>query len=353
VVLATRLIESVELGAGLALAATPAPVIRAFGGKPDEIDGQTLDREIQVLVRAANRLGLGEEGLSPAQERARARRGARIARGRTVSVGDVRQLRIPGAAGELDARLYVPAGAPTHGPLLVYFHGGGYVVGDLDTHDQTCRFLCRHLPSRVFSVAYRLVPEHPFPAAIEDGVAAYRHSVTDAPALGADPGAISVGGDSAGGGLAAALAQVLRDEGGPAPASQLLIYPWSDLSRKRPSVALFGEGYFMTERELDRWSDHCTEPTQRTDPRISPLLADDLSGLPPAHVLIAGFDPLRDEGLEYAEALRRAGNEVTLSFFPGLVHAFINAVGTSAAARGAMGEFCATVASARPLVTTG
>jgi acetyl esterase len=300
------------------------------------------------MVRSANLLGLGEEGIPPEVERARARRGARLARGRVVGVGEVRPVRVRGAEGELDARLYLPQEAPQAGPLLVYFHGGGYVIGDLDTHDQCCRFLCRGLASRVLSVDYRRAPEHRFPAALEDGLAAFRDVAERARELGADPEQLSVGGDSAGGGLAAALAQATRDEDVPVPVRQILIYPWCDLSRKRRSIELFSEGYFLTERELDRWSSYCVEPEQRTDPRISPLLADDLSGLPAAHVLIAGFDPLRDEGLEYAEALRRAGTPVRLSFYPGLVHAFINAVGLGGLGREALGEFCAAVRAAEP-----
>jgi acetyl esterase len=347
VIVASRLIEAGELAVSRAIAGLPRPLRRALAGRPIEIDGQVLDRESQALVRSANLLGLDRDDLTPAQERSRARHGARFARGRPIKVGEVRSERVAGAAGELDARLYLPADAITPGPLLVYFHGGGYVIGDLNTHDQACRLLCREIHTRVLSVAYRLAPEHPFPAAVEDGLAAFRHAVENAHALGADPGEISVGGDSAGGGLAASLALILRDEGGPSPASQLLIYPWSDLSQKRRSVSLFREGFVLTEKMLDRWDGYYARDERRTDPRISPLLADDLSGLPRAHFAVAGFDPLRDEGLEYAERLRDAGNEVTVTFAPDLVHSFINAVGVADRAREAFTDFCAEVRATR------
>lgn len=341
--IATRLVENLEVGASVALAATPRPVRTALAGRPIEIDGQVLDREAQALVRSSRLLGLERDDLTPAQERARARHGARFCRGRTIGVDEVRELTVPGPAGGLQARLYVPPHAPARGPLLVYFHGGGYAVGDLDTHDQPCRFLCREVPTRVLSVAYRLAPEHRFPAAHDDALAAFRHAVENATALGADPKAVSVGGDSAGGGLAAALCIVMREEGGPTPASQVLIFPLCDVSQKRPSHQLFRRGFFLTTPMLERWADYASAPGDRTDPRLSPLLAEDLSGLPPAHVLVAGFDPLRDEALAYARALEDAGNDLTLNFFPDLVHSFINAVGVSARAREAFGEFCAAI----------
>jgi acetyl esterase len=347
VIVASRLIETGEVATSRALAALPASMRRALAGRPLEIDGQVLDREAQSLVKSSKLLGLDRDDLTPAQERSRALHGARLARGRAVRVGEVREQRVAGAGGELDARLYVPDGAPAQGPLLVYFHGGGYVIGDLDTHDQSCRFLCRDAATRVLSVAYRLAPEHPFPAAFDDALASFHHAVENASTFGADPAAISVGGDSAGGGLALAVALIARDEGGPTPAGQVLIFPWCDLSAKRRSVGLFGEGLFLTEGMLDRWGDYYAGAEDRTDPRISPLLGD-LSGLPPTHLLMGGFDPLRDEGLELAKRLEEAGSEVTLTFAPDLVHSFINAVGLSDRAREAFGEFCATIPAPQP-----
>ncbi len=346
-IVASRLIETGEVATSRALAALPAALRRALAGRPLEIDGQVLDREAQSLVKSSKLLGLERDDLTPAQERSRARHGARLVRGRAVRVGEIRELRVAGAAGELDARLYVPDGAPAQGPLLVYFHGGGYVIGDLDTHDQSCRFMCRDVPTRVLSVAYRLAPEHPFPAALDDALASFRYAVENAPAFGADPAAISVGGDSAGGGLALAVSLIAPDEGGPTPAGQVLIFPWCDLSAKRRSVGLFGQGFFLTEGMLERWSDYYAGAEDRTDPRISPLLGD-LSGLPATQLLMGGFDPLRDEGLELAERLEQAGCEVTLTFAPDLVHSFINAVGLSDRAREVFAEFCSTIRTRQP-----
>jgi len=342
VIAARKLVEALEIGASVAFSATPGPLWRVSAGRPIEVDGQVLDREAQALARSSRLLGLQRDDLTPAQERARSRHGARLARGRTIRVGEVRDVTVPGGAGQLDARLYAPPGSSGPGPLLVYFHGGGYVVGDLLTHDQPCRFICRELRTRVLSVAYRLAPEHPFPAAFEDAVAAFGHAVENAGAYGADPDAVSAGGDSAGGGLSLALALAARDGAVPAPASLALIYPFCDLARKRRSYELFREGFFLTEGMLDRWSGYCTRPGDRADPRISPLLAEDLSGLPPTRLMVAGFDPLRDEGLALAERMRSAGNEVALTFAPDLVHGFVNAIGVSERAREALGEFCAS-----------
>jgi acetyl esterase len=316
---------------------------RLLARRPIEIDGQRLHPEAQALLRVSKLLGLERRPSDTARERTQIERDARLARGARFPVGSVDELRVPGAAGELDARLYAPAGRDAGVPLLVYFHGGGYVVGSLDTHDQVCRYLCSELRWRVLAPAYRLAPEHPFPAAIDDALAVFLHAAAHAGELGAASGRVSVGGDSAGGGLAASVALLARDRGGPAPERQLLIYPWCDLSARRRSYDLFGEGFFLTEEQLARWSDAYCGAGDRRDLRVSPLLADDLAGLPPAHLLIAGFDPLRDEGLEYAERLRAAGNTVTVTLAADLIHAFVNASGVSERFEEALGEFAGAV----------
>jgi acetyl esterase len=251
---------------------------------------------------------------------------------------------LPGPAGGLGARLYVPFGATVPGPLLVYLHGGGWVLGDLDTHDATCRFLAREAGVRVLAVDYRLAPEHPFPAPLDDTVTAVRFAIDQAGRLGADPARIAVGGDSAGGNLAAAAARLLARAESPAPAFQLLIYPITDLSRKRPSYQLFREGFFLTESQMDWYRDHyLPAPEAALDPRASPLLADDLAGLPPSHIAVAGFDVLRDEGEEYANRLRAAGVPVTVSRHTGLVHGFANTVGLGRASPVAMADSVAAL----------
>jgi acetyl esterase/lipase len=331
--------ERLETAVLRGAAALPTPAQRILGGpRRVGIDGQVLDPEAQLLLRLM-RLARrpAYETLPVAEAREEARREAVAAGGPPLPVDDVENLTLPGPAGDLGARLYVPAGEPVPGPLLVYLHGGGWVIGDLDTHDQTCRFIAREACVRVLAVDYRRAPEHPFPAAVDDAVAAVRFAIGDAPRLGADPARVAVGGDSAGGNLAAAAAQVLTRDEGPGPAFQLLIYPVTDLSRKRASYKLFRDGFFLTEATMDWYRDnYLPAPSAALDPRASPALAGDLEGLPPTHVAVAGFDVLRDEGVEYAARLGEARVPVSLSHHSALVHGFANAVGVGRAARTAM-----------------
>ena len=229
----------------------------------------------------------------------------------------------------IPARHYEPLEPGGPHPLLVYYHGGGFLYGDLDTHDNVCRILCRHAGAHVLAVDYRLSPEHPFPAAVEDARAALRWAYVNAERLGADPSRIGVGGDSAGGNLAAVTSQLAANDGGPAPVLQLLIYPVTDFTIRRRSRELFGDGFLLTNAEMDWFEANYLGPgsPQASDPRASPLLATDLSGLPPAFVVTAAFDPLRDEGEAYARALQDAGTPATLRRFPGFIHGFINAAG--------------------------
>ena len=308
------------------------------GPRPVRVDGQQLEPDIQLMLRLMKLSGRSRfEDLPVAEARAEIRREAALYSGATIPLERVDEVEVPGAAGALAARLYSPAGIPSPAPLLVYLHGGGWVVGDLDTHDQPCRFLAKHASVRVLSVDYRLAPEHPFPAAVEDAVAAVRHAISAADRFGADPARVGVGGDSAGGNLSAAAARLLAIEGGPAPAFQLLIYPVTDLTRKRESYRLFSEGFFLTERQMDWYRDHyLAAESDASDPRASPILASHLAGLPPAHVVTAGFDVLRDEGEEYASLLRDAGVPVTTAREPGLIHGFTHGAETAPAPRRAM-----------------
>jgi acetyl esterase len=231
----------------------------------------------------------------------------------------------------LPARHYRPvAGAAA--PLLVFYHGGGWVIGDLDTHDALCRLTCRDAGIHVLSVDYRLAPEHPAPAAVEDAYAAFQWAYEHADELGAIPGRVAVGGDSAGGNLAAIVCQLARDEardkaldeGCPAPVLQWLLYPRTDFTARTRSLSLFARGFLLTKRDIDWFHvqylrDSAIDPA---DPRVSPLLADSLSGLAPALIAVAGFDPLRDEGESYAAALRAAGTPVDLRSMGWLTHGF-------------------------------
>jgi acetyl esterase len=286
-----------------------------------------------------------------ATKRAQRRREARVFSGPTIEVERTEEVEIPAQEGPIGARLYVPSGISQPAPLIVYFHGGGHVIGDLDTHDQPCRFLASQTPALLLAVDYRLGPEHPFPAAVDDALAAFRWAAA-APSLGADPERIAVAGDSAGGNLAAVVCQLARDEGGPQPCFQALIYPVIDYSAKRRSYELFAEGFFLTREEMDWYRDnYFASPEDRGDPRASPILAEDLAGLPPAHIVSCGFDPLRDEAEDYAARLKEAGVEVTLRREPDLVHGFINAVGLGGRSREAGEPIAAALRAglARPL----
>jgi acetyl esterase len=219
-------------------------------------------------------------------------------------------------------RLYRPpaSGVP---PVLVYFHGGGWTIGDLDTHDVLCRQLCVGAGIAVVSVDYRLGPEHRFPAAVDDCLEATRWVQQQAAALGLDATRLAVGGDSAGGNLAAVVALYLRDAGAPA-SFQLLIYPATDMRCVAPSHTRNGQGYMLTADSIAYYRGHyIADPAQWSDWRASPLLASDLRGLPPALVLTAGYDPLRDEGREYADALSAAGNRAQYVCFERQIHGFI------------------------------
>jgi acetyl esterase len=253
----------------------------------------------------------------------------------------VEELTIPGPAGDLAARLY--AGAPDQdaGGLLVYYHGGGHVVGTLDTHDSACRFIATHAGVGVLMVDYRLAPEHVYPAAVDDSVAALAWASENAERLGFDPARIAVGGDSAGGNLAAVVALAAKAGEAPLPVFQLLIYPVCDYVEKRPSYELFKEGFFLTEAEMDWYRDHYIPDRDAAHEwRCSPLRAPDHSGLPPAYILTAGFDPLRDEAEEYARTLTAAGVPTALRRHDGLLHSFVNQTSLHRGARDAMLEAC-------------
>jgi acetyl esterase len=248
-----------------------------------------------------------------------------LAAGVPTPVGRVHQLRVPGADGTLTARHYVPPPAGVGpAPLLVYFHGGGFVAGDLDTHDEPCRLLCRHAGAHVLSVDYRLAPEFPFPAGVEDAYAVTQWALAHADALGADPARVAVGGDSAGANLATVACLLARRRGAPAPAAQLLLYPPTDYHTSWRSRLAYADGLMLTGADIEFFHTHYAAGGDADDERHSPLRAGDLSGLPPAMVITATFDPLRDEGEAYADALRAAGNRVVAWRVPGMVHGFVN-----------------------------
>jgi acetyl esterase len=312
----------------------PAPVLRGLsGGGPVVIDGETLEPEVQLGV-ALMRLS-GDRNLAastPAKARREMQRRARRVAGAPIPMARVEELSLPGPAAAIPARLYVPHDDGARRPIIVYYRGGGWVVGDLETHDATCRFLAREADASVLAVDYRLAPEHRFPAAVEDAHAAFAWAVREAQALCGDPARVVVAGDSAGGNLAAVTAQLAVASGGARPAAQLLFYPATDFSVKRPSYRLFATGFVLTDADTNWYRDqYLPDEAAKRDPRASPLLATDLRGLPPAVVVTAGFDVLRDEGEEYARAMERADVRVVLRRCGGQIHGFANATGVSPA----------------------
>jgi acetyl esterase len=307
----------------------PTGAVRLLaGGRSITIDGNTLDPTLQLMLSGQRALGVDGSAAADdvAASRALMREGLMGFAGPQVHVG-VSDLSIPGPAGQIAARHYRPTTAEP-APLLVFYHGGGWTIGDLDTHDALCRLTCRDADIHVLSIDYRLAPEHPAPAAVEDAYAAFRWAHDHAADLGAIPGKVAVGGDSAGGNLAAVVCQLARDEvpKGPKPVLQWLIYPRTDFTAQTRSLSLFSEGFLLTKRDIDWFESHYLggSGVEPTDPRISPLLADSLAGLPPALIVTAGFDPLRDEGNGYAEALRAAGTAVDLRSSGSLTHGFAN-----------------------------
>jgi acetyl esterase len=310
-----------------------------------KLDPQTqavLDALAAMNLQAPDRLPVAEARAQFMQSRAR----YVAAPERVESVHDVS---IPGPAGSLAVRSYRPAGSSPGQrlPAFVFFHGGGWVFGNLDSHDSLCRSLCNAARCAVLAVDYRLAPEHRFPAAVDDTLAALRHVAQHGEQLGIDASRLAAGGDSAGGNLVAVAALAFRDQGGPRLALQVLLYPVTDLSLESPSYATLGQGYMLT---LDRMrffrGQYLSTPEDVLDWRASPLQAKDLSGLPPALIVTASHDPLVDEGKAYADKLAAAGVEVIYRCYPGVVHGFMTMAGAVDTGRTAIRDTAAMLGQA-------
>ena len=345
--MAANVLRQAEAAAFRGLMALPGPVMRRLAGPPVMVDGQALDLETQWMLRLRELLRLPAAETLPVPEgRAVISHDAGLTGGRQP-IGEVRDLDVPGPDGPLAARLYVPRSrvpAATGGgsPLLVFLHGGGFMYGDLDSHDAVCRFLAERADVRVLAVDYRIGPEHRFPAAVDDCWTAYQWVAEHADRLGADPARIAVGGDSAGGCLATVVA--MRAAGAGVPCRhQLLVYPVTDMVHGSDSRRLFGSGFFLTQEFIDLAdASYLSTAEEKHHPDVSPALTEKIpDGLASAHVVTAGFDPLRDEGEAWARTLADAGVEVRLKRYPGFIHGFLNVVGVGRTQRAAVAEIAA------------
>ncbi|HVQ75026.1 MAG TPA: alpha/beta hydrolase [Candidatus Binatia bacterium] len=305
-----------------------------------------LDAQAQKLVDAMAALNLKPvEDSTPAEAR-------ESMRTRTAGLGPFEEVartadhRVPVAGGEIPVRVYWPSGGGPH-PALVFYHGGGWVIGDLYTHDGICRSLANAAGCVVASVDYRLAPEFKYPVAAEDSYAGLRWVVDNASALGVDPRRVAVGGDSAGGNLSTAVAMMARDRKGPAPVFQVLIYPVTDYRFDTPSYRENATGYVLTTVAMRWfWRHYLAREEQGMEPYASPMRASSLAGLPPALVLTAECDPLRDEGEAYAARLRDAGVPVALTRYSGMFHGFFRMTRLLDKARAALDEVAASLRKA-------
>lgn len=304
-----------------------------------------LDPGVRALLENIAALGNPPlETLTPEQGRVAAEEGIRIVGGTPEPVARIEDRSIPGPLGDIPIRIYTPD-APAPRPALVYLHGGGWVVCNLDTHRVVCSAIARRAGAVVVAVDYRLGPEHKFPAAVLDSYAALEWTAANAAALGIDSGRISVGGDSAGGNLSAVVSLKSRNEHGPAIAKQILVYPVTDLlSFSTPSYAEFAEGHWLTRAQMEWFRAHyLASPADAADPYASPLLAEDLRALPPALVITAECDVLRDEGEAYAKRLIDAGVHVECKRYAGMIHPFFSLSGAVPQAFAAIDQVAAAV----------
>ncbi len=324
--------------------ALPAWLRRVLAGPPVIREGRQLDPQVQLLLRL-QRLAGGGKGWNDTPvpvARRQLEMECDLLATPPPELEHVGPLQLPGPAGAIPARLYRPAGAGAQAPALIYFHGGGFVLGNLDSHDTPCRQIAERVGCVVISVDYRLAPEHRFPAGPEDAIAAYRSVVELAASLGLDRSRLAIGGDSAGANLAAVVAQQTRRDALP-PCFQLLVYPTTDLTMSFPSIQTFAKGFLLQKTSMDWFLDHYLPPGQdKRDPLGSPLYGD-LAGLPPAMVMTAGFDPLCDEGEAYVQGLRDAGVAVAHRRYEGLVHGFLHMTAGIAEARRSFDDLIAAL----------
>jgi acetyl esterase len=282
-----------------------------------------LDPQAQAFLDQVSALNAPPISAMPIEQARQTIRMMMANPGEPEPVAHVENRMIPGPTSNIPVRIYTPQGSAPF-PVLIYFHGGGFAIGDLDSYDGVCRSLTNLVGSLVVSVDYRLAPEHKFPAAPEDCYAVTQWVAEHATVLHGDASRIALSGDSAGGNLTAVVAQMARDRGGPSLAFHLMIYPVTDLKATCPSIQENGEGYFLTREDMDWFTSlYLNSDDEKDNPLASPLYSSDLHGLPPALIITAEYDPLRDEGELYGQKLKEAGVPVTISRYEGMIHGFI------------------------------
>jgi acetyl esterase len=295
-----------------------------YGFKPVMIDGQRLNSKARLLCDIDRKTATPVRETPVETIRANMERLAGSLAGKRPRLHSTQDIEIPVDSGVIPARLYKPVDAPSL-PVLVYYHGGGYIRGSLDSHDGLCARLAKYGGFAVLSVEYRLAPEHKFPVAVEDALTAFDWAVTQGAEHGLDSLKVAVGGDSSGGCLAAAVAQMTKARGKAMPVFQMLLYPTLDAHLTAESYKLFEDGFFLTYDRIRDYRDmYLNNAQERDDTRASPILNSELDGLPPALVITAGFDPLRDEAESYAKALQAAGVGVGTVRYPSMVHGFMS-----------------------------
>jgi len=304
---------------------SPAPIVGFLHPERDQFRGARIDPKAFAAGRLAEQLRGDGQQPTVAESRAQMNKAARMFDSKAPKLARIEDITVQGADGALKARLFCDHPAAKPCPAMVYFHVGGFIQGDLDTHREVCAKLAKWWGGMVISVDYRLAPEHPYPAGVEDAVSAYLDIAARAAELGIDPAAIGVGGDSAGACLAAVVAQQLNGGNGIAPSFQVLIYPFTDGHLDTPAIKALPDAYLLPRARMCWYRDlYAGDFTNFDDPKFSPLLAADFSGLPRAIVVTAGFDPLQDDGNSYVAKLNEAGVPVTHRHFPGQVHGFVN-----------------------------
>ena len=312
--------------AGMVMTKMPANIIKMVYTPPPVFRGQEIDASALAVGKVGEALRGGDEQQTIAESRAQMEKVVAVFDEKGPDLSRIEDIKLSGAAGQIPARLYSDSNdVNTLKPAMVYFHGGGFVQGNLQTHNESCKKLAAWSGAIIVAVDYRLAPEHPYPAGIDDAIAAYLWVVENAKSLGIDQSRIGVGGDSAGGCHAAVVAQQVRNSGGSIPAFQVLIYPVTDGHLNTQSIVELDDAYILPRERMTWYRDmYRADFADFDEPKFSPLHANDFSNLPKSYVLTGGYDPLWDDGKNYAAKLKSDGVEVTHRHFPGQIHAFLN-----------------------------